>query len=280
MSTFGLGYRVTSTPNRDFSITATYVASTSPSKGWIRLPQTWRFSYPVSDGVVSKLGASKTLGILGGMENRRQYLCSEMLERAIGDVLTAAICEILESGVTVNRTTIVVFGLAFPKLVGRVLSLRMPRHVGVVWMCPTPFPPWIAEGVNESAFLATLGSGFGTEWDDEAMIRASSLTLAGQEMPLYIQQLAPWSVIPPFDPDEYTWLASGLCEALLPREVVVAAGHVQNHLVEPYNGEPEEELRPLIQPTFPAKPYLAVPRQRRGGLPVWDIAWAETDSLL
>src|ERR1017187_4433213 len=119
MNIFGVGYRVTSIPGKSFDITSTYVASMSQSKGWIRLPQTWRFSHPLADGVSAKLGVSKTLGILGGTENRRQYLSSEMLERAIGDVLTSVVCEILESGGTAEATSIVIFGLAFPKLIGR-----------------------------------------------------------------------------------------------------------------------------------------------------------------
>jgi hypothetical protein len=199
-----------------------------------------------------------------------------MLERAVGDVLTTILCEILELIDPAGESSIMIFGLAFPKLVGRILSLRPASYARIYWICPRPFPPWIAEGVNESALFGALSSGFGTEWDDETIVRTSSVTVSNPGASLYIQQLATSNIVVPFDVSRYVWLQTGLCEALLPREIVVAAGQVHNHIGAPYTGEPEETLRPLCEPQFPANEYGVLPRQRKGGLPVWDINWRST----
>lgn len=288
-----------------FNITFAYMVSHNEREGFVRLPRTWEFSYQSADGfMVEKLGASETRGLFGGVENQRQKIYSEACERAIGEVLTISLCEILDGQDNEGDVSVIILGPALPKVVGRFASLRPPSNVNIIWVCPNPFPEWIAERANEVLLVPAYPSELSivNGWEDEALVVGLEYNPAGSASPCVIQRLRIWEM--PHDIDlssylsTYIWaeakfatLSSLLKNAkgskqtrhtrlaknqrvLLPREISVAAGSVENHLVSQYKGNREEDWRDL-PPDFQPDPYVIVSGEAlsRHTQPGFHIRW-------
>jgi hypothetical protein len=117
----------------------------------IQKPQTWLFTAPQVSGFLSdSFGASETRGLLGGIASPTLAMLSEQCERAIGDVLTYAVCKVLDSLDQKDVSLkIFIFGPALPKAVGRFCSLRLPDDISIAWISPLPLPSWISDRADE-----------------------------------------------------------------------------------------------------------------------------------
>ncbi len=98
------------------------------SERWAcRLPDPNRFAH-------EPIGVSETRGIVGGVEQPVAAAHSETIERSISDALTVAFTEVLDDVDGVSM--ILIRGPAFPKTLGRFLSLRAPVEMNVAWITP------------------------------------------------------------------------------------------------------------------------------------------------
>jgi hypothetical protein len=266
---YAIGYRLTLTGAETFRLTATYVRS-EERDGWVRSPQTWYFNYPPVDGMPGRFGTSETLGLLGGVKNAKQFRYSEAVERALGDVLTTMICEILDGNDIdpEGGATILTLGLAFPKVVGRVLSLRPPERVRFGWLCPRPFPEWIAEGVNESVILGLHTWGLNTDWEDERLL-VTSETQDSRGSILTFQKLCPCGVVNDLNIPPCAHIIKDLCNALLPKEVALVTEQIDAELQGLYQHEPEESLQRPKNPVETLSYQSALGQQQ-----TWPSGWA------
>jgi len=116
-------------------------------RGEVFVPRHYLFAVPeVDGGGLGGFGASQTVGLMGGVANERAAVVSEHCERAVGDVLTRATAlalgDVLKR-IGRNRKALVLFlGPAFPKLVGRLASLRLPRDLVVAWVTHPTIEGW------------------------------------------------------------------------------------------------------------------------------------------
>jgi len=271
---YAIAYRLSARENDSFRLTVTYVKSHGEGvRGWVRCPQSFDFRYPPYDGIPRRFGTSETFGLLGGVSNEKQSLYSEACERSIGDVLTSIICEILDGDLQGDapEATILIFGVAFPKVVGRILSLRPPETVGFLWLCPRPFPEWIAEGVNQSAIIGLHGWGVSTEWEDEHVLITSEMQ-AKDGSSLVIQKLDSWGALSDRDVPAAEHLKKDLCGAPLPKEIIAAAEQIEVEMEEPYKHYPEERLR-RPHDAVQTLTYEQAVAQQQSSPPGWEIAW-------
>ena len=136
-------------PRASFNVSSTYCYSDDTS-GFIALPRSWSYIWPLVDAhQFQRYGASQVQGLLGGVEDQWQKARSESVERAVGDVVTRLMCEILDSREHSSEWRIFILGPALFKIIGRIASLRPPTGCHICWVCPSPFPHWIVEGANE-----------------------------------------------------------------------------------------------------------------------------------
>lgn len=287
MTTCGISYKLQHTESNgletheNFSITFTYVASRNDQRGHVRLPRTWHFPFRSVDGfMIERLGASETRGLFGGVENQRQKMYSEVCERAIGEVLTATFCEIMDNmDAADGSVNVIIFGQAFPKVVGRFASLRPPSNVNVMWVCPRLFPEWIAKRVNAvpvvpaHQFQSPIKAG--ESWEDESLVVNYEYTPESSNIPCTVQhfQIGEKKVPPPIELPNYFWVDTKFAKAFLPREIPLAAGYVQNHMDRPYLGSPEEELRSVTEEFKPGPYKIVVERMIRSEPLRWPIQW-------
>jgi hypothetical protein len=282
MTTVGISYQIRQDiRNGGFTIAAAYAVSYDDGAGYIRAPQTWQFLYPAVDGLprTGTFNASEILGLLGGAPNRREELLSEAFERALGDVLTTYFCESLDFFIKSDSALLLVSGVAFPKLIGRVLSLRPPENVAIAWIWPQPFLSWTTQGVTETILRDSLRYGLGAQWEDEPLLRSHQITPKSGFSPLVVQQLCLWGVSKPFD-DSVLHLAKQPIEnSFLPRELAVSLGlcEVQIAGQQPYSELVQEEpLRPLPE-RYPHDEYIQSDEQREEkrhlAPPGWGVLW-------
>jgi hypothetical protein len=245
MTVYGVAYRLqypaphAAIPARAFDITFCFAYSTADGSGYVRVPRTWTFAHDQTDGfAVERFGASETRGLFGGIGNTRQKALSEACERAIGEVLTLAVCEIMDGG-GASEKIVTILGPALPKSVGRLASLRLPQNVRVAWICPGRFPTWITETANEALIMPKYPTivPFGEGWEDEPLIIGYQLATG-----CIVQEMQVWDGVPPLEQEKLAWT---LCKSgegapdwftvvLLPREILAAAGQAQNHFQKPY----------------------------------------------
>jgi hypothetical protein len=96
--------------------------------------ESWRCALPQPGFIATAdRGYSEARGIVGGIPDALQAAQSAVIERVIGDALALSVCEIVDKGLS---DTILLRGPAFPKTLGRLLSLRFPEHVTVAWITP------------------------------------------------------------------------------------------------------------------------------------------------
>ena len=269
----GVDYKLTSEADGRFSITSGYTLSESKGHGWIRKPRTWLFSFPKVDGFQRRrFGASEVIGLFGGVKNERHFQYSEAAERAIGDVLTTTLCEFADGNRLASDTDIIIFGPAFPKVVGRLASLRLPTEIVVHWVCPNPFPKWIAEGTSEASMLPRYSSAPAEAWEDEPLVVGREYPTGETTPPLIVQQLCTSGGPRDWRLPGYGWAKDLLDGALLPREIFASVQQINEHLAQPYNESSVESIRHNHNRSEPE--YKEATQQRKGfGPPGWEIEW-------
>ena len=274
MRIIGIAYKLENCDAEDFTITCTYVVSTSAAAGWVRTPVTWKFSYPRVDGFpMRRFGASETFGLFGGVTDELHLRHSEAAERAIGDVLTATICEFMDSNQHDEKSVVLILGPALPKFVGRIASLRLPETVTVGFICPVPFPKWIAEGASEMSMLPHYVRSPSELWEDEPLIRGWEHLVPRKKLQLIVQQIWLGSTTDEVTLPGYAWGSNTLEGKQLPREIVAVIDQVDVHLQNPYKEQSEEPLR--SSQSVPE--YVAASKQFRDfGPPGWSISWSTT----
>jgi hypothetical protein len=97
--------------------------------------QKWIAALPDPNKYVEEFfGTSETRGIVGGVRQPILKEQSEIIERSLGDALTVCFADIVD-GLS-NVDTIIVLGPAFPKVLGRFLSLHPPKALNIAWIYP------------------------------------------------------------------------------------------------------------------------------------------------
>jgi hypothetical protein len=264
----------------------TYVATLGERHGWIRRPVRWRFPVPESDpdSAAERFGASQVRGLFGGVRSARLARLSEEAERVIGDAITYGLCEVLdflkklEEGdgvqVKVDNVQVVILGAALPKVVGRLASLRLdPVRIRVAWFCPVPIPKWISERADEFLLIPPEHlreeSEAGENWKEERLVRGWC-TKRGEKLPL-VQQLALWERSE-LNWEGLVWAEAQFAKSMLPREVIAAAGQVENRCRGSYL-LPAQKGDKLVEPPEDFRVEYQVVRAEKG-LDAWRIRWA------
>lgn len=248
MNTYGIAYKVGDQPNGDaisgtFSVCIAYAESDEKRNGFIRLPRQWFFPLPRTSGFkFERFGASETRGLFGGLGDEQQRLYSETYERAISDVVTMILCEIVHGDKNPSEIRdILILGPALPKLVGRLASLRLPNSLKILFICPIPFPSWIAKGVDEKVIfpyyleVPPVGEG----WDEEALIEGCLVNVTSSGNKIALQQLrgVPRQRQALEQAFRTNWPSlQRQIDAPLPKEVVASVGHISHHIELPYTG--------------------------------------------
>ena len=235
MRDYGIAYCVRFEPSEmTFRISGGYCYS-SDRRGFISLPKSWTFDWPVVDPhQFVRYGASQIQGLLGGIDDDWQKARSDAIERAIGDVLTLLVCEILDTEHSEGPKNINILGPALHKCVGRIASLRPPSDASIAWVCPIPFPTWIVEGANDPVIVPSICATQDLLWEEEPLVLTRTADFPGNGK-LVIQQLNLWSSDDnPWRQSEGNRLGAKLWGSMLPKEVVVASGQVHLHSKEPY----------------------------------------------
>ena len=176
--------------------------------------------------------------------------------------MTYAVCQIVDRCDLSQSIKIVIFGPALPKVVGRFCSLRLPDEVMIAWICPSPFPVWIAQRADElllvprrhsSVWGENLKSTAYQSWEEEPLVSGFKWSKDGRsyviqymcnrsiEDPvkdLGLNELkgltAPFANEPSVNLGRGTWL---------PREIIATAGQVDIHASEPYLSDREMKLK-------------------------------------
>lgn len=158
MNSLGIAYRILSgpqgpgVPDWQYKISIA-VGSGSPALGY-RVEKEYCADFlfrfrPWKGWASENADASSVYGILGGIGDEAQALVSEAVERNIADLITHAVCVWSDTPSKVKGATeegpIWILGPAFPKLIGRIASLRLPSSPGIYWFTPNPLPDWYAE---------------------------------------------------------------------------------------------------------------------------------------
>ncbi len=93
----------------------------------------WRCALPDPNKYLEEsFGTSEVKGIIGGIKQSFLAAQSELIERALGDALTVAFTHALDKVPDVRA--VFVRGPAFPKTVGRFLSLKPPVDLEIAWV--------------------------------------------------------------------------------------------------------------------------------------------------
>jgi hypothetical protein len=225
----------------------------------IKTPESWNFTLPPKSGFTSEqFGASETRGLLGGVASIRLESLSEQCERAIGDVLTYAVCQMVDRCDLPPSIKIMIFGPALPKVVGRFCSLRLPDTVTIAWICPSPFPVWIAQRADELLLVPQRHSSVRGEdlksttyhsWEEEPLV--TGFKWKKEDRDYVIQYMCNRSFEDPVTDlglNELKGLAAQFAAessvasgrgTWLPREIIATAGQVAIHLSDPYPSDLE-----------------------------------------
>ncbi len=256
------------------SVDWTYVETMSleASEGFVRIPERWKISYPsfAPELRSERFGASEVRGLLGGVHSPCLERLSETVERLVGDAVTSALCEVL--GDQTERVCFLMLGAALPKVVGRLASLRLdPKEISVAWICPLPLPMWIAERTNEMLLiplrhLSGLGSAGWDGWEEESLIRG--WRREGKDKSQVIQQLILWEQVD-LNVDALRWAEAEFAKNMLPRELILAAGQVENLRQAKYDPNEQEQEYQEPPPGFSVAHAAGHWSRGRG----WSIQW-------
>lgn len=130
--------------------------------------QAWRCRLPDPNAYIEDtFGTSETRGIVGGVRQPILAAQSEAIERALGDALVLSFTQALDLVPNVN--VVLVRGPAFPKTLGRFLSMRPSDRVVIAWVMSLtesqthPIPLLFPLTWYEERSMA---------WDSEALINS------------------------------------------------------------------------------------------------------------
>jgi hypothetical protein len=130
--------------------------------------QAWKCRLPDPNIYIEDpFGTSETRGIVGGVNQPVLAAQSEAIERALGDALVLSFAQVFDLMPSVS--VVLVRGPAFPKTVGRFLSMRPSRRVTVAWVMSLndsrthPLPLLVPLTWYEERSMA---------WDSEALINS------------------------------------------------------------------------------------------------------------
>jgi len=221
-------------------------------------PDEWTFEMPESEGFRSRrFGASQTWGVWGGIEDKRLRRLSEAVERAIGDVLTVTVSQILDKCDYEEKALILILGPALPKVAGRFESLRPPKTKQIIWVCPTPIPDWIGWFEAQEHILPSYPSwkdaSLSEGWEEEPVLVGRQFLLNPDVRPLVLQIFRLWGDAEvDIDPNNWNW--SGPVDVLdgarIPKELRDAACMIE--LAYPIVGcEKAQELEDKVESKFP-----------------------------
>jgi hypothetical protein len=263
----GIAYCVRRTAGEEaFLVTVCDVESRSETDGIVWMPKTISFLVPPTPKHTRRrTNVSDTFGLLGGIADEEMGATSEAVERAIGDVLTATICEVLIKAHK-NDVAIVVLGPAFPKLIGRIASLRPAGTSNIVCISPDPFPSWVFSGELDPPRF-NIGRPLAPLWEDEVLVMTE---LHGDST--IAQHVCVWDAAASLKLPGFGWSRKPCFGARLPRELVVAAGQIENHLRVPYRGLPENEQLQELPGGFPEREFKPAEKYRSADLG-WRIKW-------
>src|SRR5688572_1271441 len=80
-----------------FVVTYAYAISRGDRSGLIYRSRRVSFSYTENGGYsYQRFGSSETIGLFGGVEHSELRAYSEATERAIGDILTMVVCDVVD----------------------------------------------------------------------------------------------------------------------------------------------------------------------------------------
>ena len=151
-----------------FTITFTWAiesidgVSISPPRRWkLRLPDPIEF-------VDRPFGTSAVRGILGGVAQPWLFAQSEAVERCLGDACTVALAEIIDSG-QFQPSIVMLLGPAFPKVLGRFVSLRPPTDIPICWVTPLNTLP-LMEQLWRQLLPLQAGAGPAMSWSNETLL--------------------------------------------------------------------------------------------------------------
>lgn len=264
----------------------TYVTSQPDGQGgWIRRPVRWKFLVPQCnpDSAIERFGASEVRGLFGGVPSVRLARLSEEAERVIGDAVTYGLFEALDRERKKQQNApqtvqFVILGAALPKVVGRLASLRLdPKLVAVAWISPVPMPRWISERADEFLLIPPQhwrpDEEEGWEnWEEECIVRG--WRHRRNQKTLVVQQLALWDRTS-LNLESLHWAEAKFAQSMLPREVIAAAGQVENLAQGRYADSPGQREENFLPPPegFVGQPYT-VPTNQCSEPPFgWEIKW-------
>jgi len=201
-------------------------------------PKRWKVTFPtIPEGQQRKpLGASETMGFLGGISDPLMAKKSEIFERVVGDALTVSLCFIIDNlPNSKQELEIFTLGPAMPKVIGRFASLRIPQHVRIFWIAPKSppkglesyIPPWVIPSYPSYDHTYNYERDheypeYLEPWEDDSLVQGVELEKSGTT--LVIQAFRPWGDVV-FNPDEWKWRepeAKELESIILPKELSLA----------------------------------------------------------
>ncbi len=182
--TYAVGYRLEINELSALqTVGVTFAWAVQSSQGLtIAAPRKWRCRLPnPAEYVETYFGTSETKGILGGVAQPLLAAQSEAAERVLGDALTIAFAEIMDWGGP-EASTVMILGPAFPKVLGRFMSLRPPKTTGIFWITPVSVPPAV-EHMWHLLLPLQAGTGPAMAWSNEVLL--NHLAYPNAERPTY-----------------------------------------------------------------------------------------------
>lgn len=252
------------------SLITSFSHSNTIGEGHIRIPQIWSFKLALPEGLPRLFDTSSTFGLLGSIDAQSQPF-SECFERALGDVLTIITCEIVEflPG-DLERSRIVFIGPPFPKLVGRLLSLRLDPKWQILWYSGRGVLTLISPDLDLEVPARTILCGQMSSWEDEPLLEAAALTSMDDGVPAWLALSSP-------DRAEHWWEAT-MVEwggIKLPVELAASLTQVSLHRKEAYTGVYGEKMRQPDDGIVPPDLALVAGARRRppSQTPSWCVYW-------
>jgi hypothetical protein len=95
---------------------------------------------------------------------------------------------------------------------------------------------------------------------------------------LIFQKLCPWGQIADLQVPRCEHIKKNLCDALLPKEVVVVTEQIEVELEHLYQHEAEEPMQRPKEGVVETLSYETVQGQQRAWPPGWPIRWVKTAS--
>lgn len=250
-------------------LTTSFAHSNRSGEGYIRVPQTWSFDLAIPEGLPQPFDTSSTFGMLGSIDGQSQVF-SESFERALGDVLTILTCEIIDFLPAPPQDSRIVFlGPPFPKLVGRLLSLRLDPLWRIQWFSAPGVLGLIGPDLDLEVLARTILCSQMSSWEDEPLLEVSAGDGLDSRVPSWLTLGASGQRT-----DIESCLVS--CGTVkLPVELAAALSQVMQHRIESYSGEAGEEMRQDAVGDIPTGLAVFAGSRRRppSQAPSWSVRW-------